>query len=872
MTDLGLHLLPWVVVPGFEEENVRIRIFGAKIPKTQSWVYVPLIASALGQLPGFRFDRKLHTGQFSFSSEKQIVDAQAFWRSVFSRWDMWVNDLRDGILRKFGNVDHCNIFHVRSISWTTTLVFGHPREFGTLPHPSGKWQEDLIDSCLDHKYQSELFASILTIGQYKPQQDQFGIVQHFSDKSSAVSGLGGPPAGKNGKFYGGGKGAFGGKEQYYGKTNKGGGKFFGGKDAYNQGGKDAYKHAGGGCGKDVGGYGGKDGYYQPPGCAGKDGYSNNYYKYNSSNQGSGKQDNYNNNNHQLSGGSCGGGKENHMSFQQHSGKDGYNACSGGKESCYNSQNNAVVYPQNSGGGGKYGPQHSMSKGQGSKFPQAAAAGQQQQQQQQHVAYSNSAQTSNAGDHVAGGYNLTTLSKDGAIVSIEQQVPKGNYTFQPQMAVQNYNNQHAPAVGMPQHYFAGAEAAGLRESLPPITYSAGNSINMGNNNGGGSGIVGPVSVLEAVTAQPGPNQHQQEYPLYTQQQQQPQYNTSSSNIAQQGHNNNNNSSNQQGNHASNNSEHHGVIPQQLTSPLCTALYGPTSPEVLPSGVPQFNHMLSSNNPNPHYEQQLFTPGFPAPAHLGQQQNTGESLQNNTQQHQHNGGGAPGAGLVQNQQYQYHHPQNTKVQEYPTANSNNNNNNNNHNSMGAPNFPPPQQQHNNQHNLGVGGPGGCMVDPQMAATFIPTPALVPHEHNPSSMNSGGSLNSGGSFNNGMVMSGGCGPGDHGGFVGHQNHGFLSITSSPNPTESPQLSCNGYNSQQMHSPALLLPSSVSTTASYPSGQNIITACHLQPQQLPPQQLPPANSVEACFEQLRREGVSNCARVVDDKLGYLVSTPGVI
>eukprot|EP00392_Amoebophrya_sp_AT5.2_P007866 g7885.t1 len=167
---LGLSQLPWVAVPGFEEQNVRIRIFGGKIPKTQSWVYVPLIASALGTLPGFRFDRKVQ-GQFNFSTPEQIIGAQEFWRSVFSRWDLWVNDLREGILKKFGTVDHCNIFHVRSISWTTTMVFGHPREFGILPHPSGKWQEDLIDSCLDHKFQNELFASILTIGQYKPSDE-----------------------------------------------------------------------------------------------------------------------------------------------------------------------------------------------------------------------------------------------------------------------------------------------------------------------------------------------------------------------------------------------------------------------------------------------------------------------------------------------------------------------------------------------------------------------------------------------------------------------------------------------------------------------------------------------------------------------------
>jgi len=105
---LGLSQLPWVAVPGFEEQNVRIRIFGGKIPKTQSWVYVPLIASALGTLPGFRFDRKVQ-GQFNFSTPEQIIGAQEFWRSVFSRWDLWVNDLREGILKKFGTVDHCTV-------------------------------------------------------------------------------------------------------------------------------------------------------------------------------------------------------------------------------------------------------------------------------------------------------------------------------------------------------------------------------------------------------------------------------------------------------------------------------------------------------------------------------------------------------------------------------------------------------------------------------------------------------------------------------------------------------------------------------------------------------------------------------------------
>ena len=58
------------------------------------------------------------------------LKAQVFWRNTFSHWDAWVTDLKRGIEKKFGEVQNCNIFHVRSINWTTTMVFSRPRDYG----------------------------------------------------------------------------------------------------------------------------------------------------------------------------------------------------------------------------------------------------------------------------------------------------------------------------------------------------------------------------------------------------------------------------------------------------------------------------------------------------------------------------------------------------------------------------------------------------------------------------------------------------------------------------------------------------------------------------------------------------------------------
>ena len=108
--------------------------------------------------------------------------------------------MRKGITKKFGEVENCNIFHVRSINWTTTMVFSRPRDYGILPHPSGKWQEDLIDSCLSQEHQNELFASIMCIGQHSLEEgsadmpsssrknfDEYGVESSAGNNSAAKS-------------------------------------------------------------------------------------------------------------------------------------------------------------------------------------------------------------------------------------------------------------------------------------------------------------------------------------------------------------------------------------------------------------------------------------------------------------------------------------------------------------------------------------------------------------------------------------------------------------------------------------------------------------------------------------------------------------
>ena len=103
--------MDWKDVDGFEEIGLRVKIWKAKVPKSQTWAFVPLIASALGALHGFPFKtvdeargnysngKGAATGKkggkrsgpnHNFASPNQIQQAQQFWRNTFSHWDKWV--------------------------------------------------------------------------------------------------------------------------------------------------------------------------------------------------------------------------------------------------------------------------------------------------------------------------------------------------------------------------------------------------------------------------------------------------------------------------------------------------------------------------------------------------------------------------------------------------------------------------------------------------------------------------------------------------------------------------------------------------------------------------------------------------------------
>ncbi|CAD7954543.1 unnamed protein product [Amoebophrya sp. A25] len=109
----------WIPIEGFLGTSVRV--WREKVPQTQSWCYIPLIASALGSLPPellAQQDEELSNAGEStkgasatrFATEEDIANAQSFWRATFSRWDAWVADLQAGITRKHGSLASCRIF------------------------------------------------------------------------------------------------------------------------------------------------------------------------------------------------------------------------------------------------------------------------------------------------------------------------------------------------------------------------------------------------------------------------------------------------------------------------------------------------------------------------------------------------------------------------------------------------------------------------------------------------------------------------------------------------------------------------------------------------------------------------------------------
>eukprot|EP00929_Paragymnodinium_shiwhaense_P003659 TRINITY_DN104252_c0_g1_i1.p1 TRINITY_DN104252_c0_g1~~TRINITY_DN104252_c0_g1_i1.p1 ORF type:complete len:207 (-),score=50.81 TRINITY_DN104252_c0_g1_i1:302-922(-) len=150
-------------VPGFEAVGLKVASnTGKKLPKTQSWCFVPLIFSALGSVPQ-------HLRQEDTSTTQQIADAQAVWMELFSHWERWCKQLQAAI-NKFGRERFEEAFLPKggggggAKRWTTSLVFGEPRVYGRLPHPQGKSQDRILD-LLPLDTQNEIFASVMAIAQ-----------------------------------------------------------------------------------------------------------------------------------------------------------------------------------------------------------------------------------------------------------------------------------------------------------------------------------------------------------------------------------------------------------------------------------------------------------------------------------------------------------------------------------------------------------------------------------------------------------------------------------------------------------------------------------------------------------------------------------
>jgi len=146
-------------VPGFEPVGLEVAArVNKKLPKTQSWCFVPLIYSALQQVPQ-------HLRTDGISTVEQIATAQEVWRQLFSHWQRWCEELAQAI-DKYGQQRFEDRFLPKGISsaksWTTSLVYGEPRTYGRLPHPHGR-NQDAVLSLLACDTQNQIFASVMAI-------------------------------------------------------------------------------------------------------------------------------------------------------------------------------------------------------------------------------------------------------------------------------------------------------------------------------------------------------------------------------------------------------------------------------------------------------------------------------------------------------------------------------------------------------------------------------------------------------------------------------------------------------------------------------------------------------------------------------------
>jgi len=146
-------------VEGFEAQGLRVAAkCGKRLPKTQSWCFVPLIFSALGEVPE-RLRRE------DTSTVEQIAAAQAIWSSLFSHWSEWRSTLRSAI-DAYNALRFEDDFLPHSAAgpkgWTTSLVYGEPQVFGRLPHPQGRCQDKIL-ALLPNDTQNQIFASVIAL-------------------------------------------------------------------------------------------------------------------------------------------------------------------------------------------------------------------------------------------------------------------------------------------------------------------------------------------------------------------------------------------------------------------------------------------------------------------------------------------------------------------------------------------------------------------------------------------------------------------------------------------------------------------------------------------------------------------------------------
>lgn len=154
----GLRPQGFKDVPGFEPQGLRVAICSKKLPKTQSWCFVPLIFSALGYVPE-------HLQREDTPTAEQIVAAQPVWCELFSHWQEWRKELQEAI-RRYDAAQFEERFlpkpSANSKAWTTSLVFGEPKIYGRLPHPYGSAQDKVL-ALLPNDTQNQIFASVMAI-------------------------------------------------------------------------------------------------------------------------------------------------------------------------------------------------------------------------------------------------------------------------------------------------------------------------------------------------------------------------------------------------------------------------------------------------------------------------------------------------------------------------------------------------------------------------------------------------------------------------------------------------------------------------------------------------------------------------------------